>query len=216
MGLGLTTILLAIAVSFDGLGVGLACGVRRLVVLPLSLFIICLSSSGAVAISMFMGQTLTEFIPAKTAAQGGGVILLLLGLYFIIQNVYTIYKEKTKIETVETVETDSGAKGKLKEMMGITHQPEKADLDHSGTLSAKESIILGIALGTDAFGSGFGAVLIGLNPVVMVVTVGLAKFLLVSAGVLIGKKIVSIGSFSKYASIFAGLIMITIGLFYLV
>ncbi len=91
-------------------------------------------------------------------------------------------------------------------MLGITHQPEKADFDHSGTLSAKESIVLGIALGADAFGAGFGAVMIGLNPVIMVGAVGLTKFLLVSAGVLIGKKIVSSGSFSKYASILAGLI----------
>lgn len=140
--------------------------------------------------------------------------MLLLGLYFIIQNIYTIYREK--IKSIETASDAQGDGNKLKEMLGITHQPEKADFDHSGTLSAKESIVLGIALGADAFGAGFGAVMIGLNPVIMVGAVGLTKFLLVSAGVLIGKKIVSSGSFSKYASILAGLILIIIGVIYFV
>lgn len=212
----MATILLAIAVSFDGFGVGMACGVRRLVILPSSLLVICIFSSVAVAVSMLMGQTLTRYIPVKIASMVGGLILLLLGVYFIIQNIYTIYREKVKLVKNENAYDARKSLNSFKEMLDITHRPEKADVDQSGTLSARESIILGIALGTDAFGAGFGAVMIGLNPVATVVAVGLTNFLMVSAGMLIGKKIASIGNFSRYASILAGLTLIAIGVIYFI
>jgi putative sporulation protein YtaF len=213
--LKLATILLAIAVSFDGFGVGMACGVRRLAILPSSLLVICIFSSVAVAVSMLMGQTLTRYIPVKTASIAGGLILLLLGVYFIIQNIYTIYREKAEPGSEGAHDTPGSLNG-FRGILDITYRPEKADVDHSGTLSAGESIILGIALGTDAFGAGFGAVMIGLNPVATVGAVGLTNFLMVSAGMLIGKKIASVGHFSRYASILAGLTLIVISVIYFI
>lgn len=205
-------LLLAFAVSIDGFGVGVACGIRKLVILPASLLIICLSSSGAVAVSMFTGQSLLNYFSAEFAARAGGMILLLMGLYFIIQSVRGLWQNKKNInnkgEETETVPADDS-----KRFAGsITRDPEKADVDKSGTLSAKESLVLGVALGADAFGAGFGAVLAGLSPVLTVIAVGLVKLILVPAGVQVGKKIISIGSYSDYAPILSGLILMIIGI----
>lgn len=207
MPIELTVIMLAFAVSIDGFGVGMACGIRKLLILPFSLLIICLFSSGAVALSMFLGMGMASFVTADFAAQGGGLLLLLLGLYFIIQNVYKLLRKKDGVE-----DTGAPSSKRLVKYSGITRQPERADIDNSGTLSAGESLVLGAALGADAFGAGFGAVLVGLNPVVTIAAVGLAKLLLVPLGVIVGNKIVSVGSFSSYAPIISGLIFITIGL----
>ncbi len=201
-------ILLAFAVSIDGFGVGLACGLKRLVILPISLIIICFSSSGAVALSMFTGQTLVRYIPAELAARGGGFLLMLLGLYFIIQSISALYKKNNNLEE----ELKLKKVNKKRFTTGITRAPEKADTDKSGTLSARESLVLAIALGADAFGAGFGAVLAGLNPIVTVFAVGIVKLVLVPLGVLIGRMIVSVGSFADYAPIISGLLLMIIGI----
>ena len=42
--------------------------------------------------------------------------------------------------------------------------PDKADLDQSGSISAGEAFLLGLALALDAFGAGIGASMLGYSP----------------------------------------------------
>ena len=198
MPMEINAILLAIAVSADGFGVGLACGVRKLLILPLSILVISCASAGAVALSMFMGQGLAIFIPVEIVSQSGGLILLLLGLYFIIQNIGSNIKRKNN--------EDSRSRSNW-----INVDPEEADIDNSGTLNVRESLLLGVALGADAFGAGFGAVLVGLNPFITVFAVGVVKMLLIPTGVHLGRRAVSLGGVSRYAPVISGLVLMLIG-----
>ena len=46
----------------------------------------------------------------------------------------------------------------------ILRKPTVADFDKSGTISAGEALLLGIALSVDSFGAGIGASLLGMHP----------------------------------------------------
>jgi len=204
MELEVSIVLLAIAVSVDGFGVGLACGIRNLVILPLSLIMICIVSAGSVAVSMFLGHSLALIIPVELVSQSGGFVLLIMGFYFIIQGIGIKDKKKKQ----------SSFKGKnFREKISlITEVPEEADVDKSGTLNTKESLILGVALGADAFGAGFGAVLLGLNPFVTVAAVGITKLIMIPAGIFLGQRAISVDLFSRYAPVISGLILLIIAM----
>ncbi len=79
----LAPLILAIAISFDGLGVGFTCGVRGLSIPWFSLVIISISSSLALLTSMFLGSIMADFFSAEISSWLGGSILILLGGYMV-------------------------------------------------------------------------------------------------------------------------------------
>ncbi len=92
----------------------------------------------------------------------------------------------------------------------LFRDPSRADADKSGTLSAGEALFLGIALGADALGAGFAAVLMGMPVLLMALSVGLAKLFLVFLGVSLGR-LISPGSLSRYGPVISGFLLIIIG-----
>jgi putative sporulation protein YtaF len=195
--------LLALAVSIDGFSAGLSCGLRKLVIPIPSLLVICCSSAAAVAFSMFVGSGVSRLIPVQFLTGFGGTVLILLGLYVICQNIRDARQEAAPKPPAES------RKG-FKKLCVLIRQPEEADLDHSGTLSMKEALLLGSALAADAFAAGFGAALMGLPLLFTVLAVGLFKLLLVPLGVHIGRLMADGFSF-RYPGLLGGLILIFIG-----
>ncbi len=214
-----SVVFLALAVSLDGFGVGMACGIRRLEILFSSLMVICLMSVGAVVVSMVLGQVLGIFISPEIAPRGGGVILLILGSYFTYQALKDLTGEKDapgkKPENRKGEVYSAPRQGNLKRLSLMTREPGAADVDQSGTLSAREAFWLGVALAADAFGAGFGAVLVGFNPVLTAAAVGITKLLLVPAGVLVGRSF-SARYLSNFAPLLSGLMLFLLGVMALV
>ena len=59
----------------------------------------------------------------------------------------------------------------------ILRKPTVADFDKSGTISAGEALLLGIALSVDSFGAGIGASLLGYAPAMMAILVAVMSSL---------------------------------------
>jgi putative sporulation protein YtaF len=196
-----TSFLLAVAVSFDGLGAGFAYGVRNLYVPYLSLLIISISSSLALLAAMFMGRAMATFLPGHVSSYIGGGILLLVGAY-IVRGAYNGQEEAG---------LPAGSKKKAPSLRGILREPEKADLDSSGSISSREAAILGLALAMDAFGAGFGAAMAGYSPLITCVLVGFCKLIFISGGVSLGKRYAESLN-SKKAGALAGGVLILLGL----
>lgn len=57
--------------------------------------------------------------------------------------------------------------GRLPDILGMTGAPEKADCDHSRSISPGEAALLGLALSADSVFTGIGAGLGGLSPVIL-------------------------------------------------
>ncbi|MFC3039601.1 sporulation membrane protein YtaF [Virgibacillus xinjiangensis] len=138
--------LLVIAVSLDGLGVGITYGMRKIKVPLAALMIIMLCSGIIVLLSMIIGHTLSSFISPEMTQMLGGGILVFLGLF----SLYNIIRpEKEGAESSQNILTT------------VLATPDKADLDRSGIISPGEALLLGAALALDAFGAGIAASMIG-------------------------------------------------------
>lgn len=152
-------ILFALALSFDGFGVGLSYGIRRIRIPLLSMLVMTLCTVVAMGSAVFFGDVLMgviTFIPPNLLAAG---ILLTLGGFQLTKAILQLIKGDTPkaVPVNATALQEPVIKFEFK-ILGIVVQvlktPEQADLDGSGVISAKESVLLGTALSLDAFASG--------------------------------------------------------------
>jgi len=103
---------------------------------------------------MGVGKILFGFVPIIVSNIIGGALLILIGLYALWK---TILEGKQK-------NTDNERSGcSMKNYIDILDAPEKADLDKSGTIDARESISLALALSINNMGLGIGASITGMN-----------------------------------------------------
>lgn len=199
-----SVLLLGLAVSFDGFGAGFACGVRNTRIPMVSLLIICLSSAISMYLSMAAGVLLAGFLSFNTASAIGGFILLGVGVIIIAQ---TLCRTRPREE--------AGGEGKERHglclLSSLLRKPELADLDSSGAISGKEAVILGVALAMDAFAAGFGAAMSGFAPLATASVVGAAKFVLLPAGVVSGRRF-SRAFREGSAALVAGAVLVMLGL----
>ncbi len=180
-------LLLALAVSIDGFSVGFSCGLRKLIIPFGSLLVICLLSAGAIAVSMLAGSAMVYLVPLSYFSAFGGAVLIIFGLVVICQHyIESMAGAKLDPEPQEEISRDVRPR-RPKKITSLLKRPEEADLDRSGTLSAKEALLLGSALAADAFAAGFGAALIGSPLLPTVLAVGLTKMLIVPLGAVFGR-----------------------------
>ncbi|MHB1125713.1 MAG: sporulation membrane protein YtaF [Bacillota bacterium] len=204
-----TVILFALAVSLDGLGVGISYGVRRVSVPWKSLVVICLTSTVAITISMLFGQMLAAVISVQLAKRLGSLILIMVGSWVIIQ---TLSRREPGNETGnQPCQLFRLKISPLGIVIQILKEPMRADLDSSGVIDPRESLLLGFALAMDALGAGFGAAVAGFNIAVTPPFVGGFQLVFVLLGLWLGQRI-ACGSLSKKSGLIPGLILIILGL----
>lgn len=168
-------IFLVIAVSLDGFGVGISYGMRKIHVPFIGICIIVLCSGLVVFLSMMIGRFLISFIPAYYSSFIGGAILILIGLFVMINVI--LKKSMGSRERSEKM---------YPSLQAVISSPEEADLDRSGVISPAEALLLGIALALDAFGAGIGAAFLGFSPVLTTVLIASMSGLFVFSGIKIG------------------------------
>jgi putative sporulation protein YtaF len=201
----ISILLLALAVSFDGFGAGFSYGVRRLHIPLMSVLIICLSSSLSVFLSMKAGSLVAVLFNFKTASLIGGMMLVSVGFFIVFQSL----KGEEK-ETSGYGETKKKHANRLSMVPSVMREPALADFDCSGVISGKEAIVLGVALAMDAFGAGFGAAMMGFAPGTTAVTVGMTKFVLLTAGIVLGRRY-SRNLSGERAAVFSGVVLMLLG-----
>lgn len=79
-------ILLAFAVSFDGLGVGVTYGLRGIRLSPFSVALICSLSAGAAVGGMMAGDLLAALLPRHVARGIGAVFFIALGCWVLLES----------------------------------------------------------------------------------------------------------------------------------
>lgn len=180
-------LLLALAVSIDGFSAGFSCGLRKLIIPFTSLLVICLLSSGAIAVSMLAGSGVVYLVPLRCISTFGGAVLIIFGLFVIRQHFTESRAKNDPAAGAREEVSETAPPRRPKKISSLLQRPEEADLDRSGTLSAKEALLLGSALAADAFAAGFGAALIGSPLLPTVIAVGLTKLFLVPLGAAFGR-----------------------------
>lgn len=200
----------ALAVSLDGFGVGAAYGLRNIAIPWLSLTVICLVSMIVVAFSMILGKGIALYLSPHVADFVGAFVLAVMGLGIIVgamippphetaSNDCTVFSFKLRPFGI---------------IVQIMREPGHADFDASGEISGKEACFLGMALAMDVMAAGLGMAMTGYNIAITTVMVGLAKFLMIRAGLNLGKTVAD-GFLRKSATITAGVILVVLGLWQL-
>jgi putative sporulation protein YtaF len=203
-----SVVMLGMAVSFDGFGVGFAYGLRRVHIPPSSLFIICISSAVSVYISMLAGNLAAKLFTPQIASFIGGVLLMGVGFVIIRQSL-----KEGIIPDPDSIVKEHDNKG-ISYLSGMLRDPELADLDRSGVITGKEAMVLGVALAMDAFAAGFGAAMMGFIPIFTSLAVGITKLVLITAGLYLGNRYSRSMSGEK-AAVFAGLALMILGIAHL-
>lgn len=149
---------LALALSVDGLAVGVAYGARRIRVPVWSLAIIGTCSAACFFVAATVGGVVAGAIGGRAPHIIGCFILVGLGLWHVGQG-----------------------------WLHVLREPVAADLDRSGTIDAGEAALLGFVLGLDALAAGFGAAFIGSHPAVALL-VAASQILLTGTGLWLGRE----------------------------
>lgn len=200
----LTTVLFAMALSLDSLGVGISYGLDNMKISRGALLIICCCSAGVLATAMFIGQLLMQVIDLSLVRFLGAGILLSLGSFSLIKSIIKMLQNKEGTLFELTISS-------LGIVIQIFKEPNKVDMDRSGVISGTEALLLGLALSLDSFGAGIGAALLGLKIISTSLCVGISAFLFVSLGMSIGSRLGERNSYNKL-SLLPGSILILIGL----
>lgn len=211
-------LLMAVALSLDGFGVGLAYGLRRIRIPMGSLIVIALCTVFAMGISMLFGNWVTlwlRFIPARLL---GAAILLTLGTFQLSRSIWNRKREifPQAVPAMATVIQQPVLEPVFRfqlSFFGLVIQvlktPDIADVDGSGGISLRESILLGSALAMDAFASGIGAAMAGVTLSVIGI-VALTQIIMLRLGQQMAGKIPE--SWTTKAEYLPGAVLILVGL----
>jgi len=194
-----TIVILAVSLSIDALGVGVAYGLRK-VKIPLgSKVIICFFSILYSAAALFIGKSISGFLPAYVSKLVGIVILIFMGVWIIIS---AVLKRENGHASQEFPDTVSKTLFEFAiKSLGITIQviknPSRGDIDKSGTIDTVESLMLGLALSVDAIGVGIGSALAEFYSMIIPVSIGLFQILFIYLGTYLGEKLTYTAKINK-------------------
>ncbi len=155
----LQAVTIALVLSIDAFTASFAYGSKSIKIPLRSILIITLISSATTALSLFAGTVLQNYISAGLTSKISFVILLVLGLFNILDSI-----------TKSIIRKCSQCKKELKFsffnirfILTLYANPEKADVDSSKILTSMEAVSLAVALSLDSLAVGFGAALADIN-----------------------------------------------------
>ncbi|MFB9330123.1 MntP/YtaF family protein [Paenibacillus aurantiacus] len=225
-------LLLAFAVSLDGLGVGVTYGLRRIRIPVFSVVIISLCSGFVVWLSMQIGTVLAGYLSPDFASWTGAALLVLIGAWALVQHFRRGKEDEEDAGEAADFRTavNQGQDGappasdweatktivilelkRLGLVIQILRKPQIADVDRSGIISASEAVLLGFALSLDSFGAGLGAAMVGFPPVLTALIICTASGLFLLGGMQLGFRFAGMRGMQAL-SVLPGLMLIAMGI----
>ncbi|HWR56906.1 MAG TPA: sporulation membrane protein YtaF [Negativicutes bacterium] len=155
----MTALLFAVAISLDGLGAGVAYGLKNIRIPFLSLTVVGAVTAAMMGFATAAAGWLGGLVAPRTAYCTGALLLIALGFWSILQEWLKQYlPEEEALIPGAQIKLDLGF---LRLVIQVFKRPVEADVDHSGELCGGEAFVLGLALALDALVAGFAAALTG-------------------------------------------------------
>ena len=202
----LNIILLAISLSIDAFGIGISYSIRKVAIPFSSKIIISMISIIMTGVSFIIGSTILLFVNETVAKFTGCFMLIILGIWTIVQGLKN--KSEVKKEEQEN-KTLSFFIKPLKLTIQVIKGPTDFDMDNSKHIDIFESVYLGVSLSIDSLVVGISYAVVGGSSYLIPIYVGLAQFIFLSLGEILGLKIASIKKVdSKVFVVLSGSILI--------
>lgn len=155
----LEALLLVVALSLDAFVASFAYGAQRIRIPYSSAAIISVICTAMLAVSLLAGSLLRPFLPQSLTKGLCFAILFLLGLVKLCDStIKTLIRKHKRMHRQVSFSLFS-----LKFILDVYADPEKADRDGSRELSPAEAASLAVALSLDGLAVGFGAALMQVN-----------------------------------------------------
>lgn len=190
-------LIIALVLSMDAFGVGMAYGLKKIRIPFISMIIISSCTAFALGISMLFGHLLSAHLTFVSPRVLGAAILIVIGLFQLVQVIINTAGSEQGIPVMSPV--SSKARSDSYEMLfkininmfgliiQVLRTPGAADIDKSGTISPGESVLLGIALALDAFASGMAVSMTGFPYYIIVLVAGMTSLMIWAGQMLMGK-----------------------------
>lgn len=174
--------LISAAISADAFGAGLVYGLRRICAPWQVICVVGAISATAVGVSTWLGSVAGTLVDAKIAAILGGVVLVAMGAWLVLEGIGD-WARGGLLAGTRPVSLRLKPLGLVVQIM---RDPEVADIDRSGAISAGEAFLLGTALAVDSLGTGLGAGLAGASWFSVAFAVGILTCVCFGLGIAVG------------------------------
>lgn len=180
--------LFSISANIDNIPIGLSYGVRKIHISLIKNIFICAITSIVTFLSMLVGQNISKFFDVKTTNILGSILLILLGVYPIIKNIFS----KKKFD-------------KLNNNNNINIVKNNNDIN------LKELLIMIITLSLNNIAAGIAASIAGVNIICTTIFTFIFCVVFLYIGNNLGKKINN-RLIEKYSEFISSFILILIGI----
>lgn len=181
-------------------------GLKKVKINFINNFMISFISGIGTFLAMLFGKTLLQVIPLKFSNIIGSGILILLGIFLLIN-----WLRKTIDIKKNTEEVNEDASG-FEHYKNALRNPEIIDTNGSKTIEFKEAVILGIVLCLNNIGLGIGASISGLNIFMTSISSLIFSLVFIPIGYYIGAKVIS-DKLSRYSEIISICIILILGIY---
>jgi putative sporulation protein YtaF len=204
--------LVAVAVSVDGLWGGLAFGLRRVRIGPGALLSISAISGGCAGLAMVAGHLLAQAVPLAAAKWVSAALLLGIGVTMLFE----AWAEREAhggqpVELVLPAWRSLAAefrRNPLGLLVRVLVDPTVADADFSGDIRGWEAGVMGFAVAIDASVAAFTIGLAGFASLAVPLLIGLAHYTLVGLGNLLGSRRLVHRLTSRFAYLPGGVLVV--------
>ena len=176
-------ILLVTALCLDAFTASLAFGISKTQLKWPAVAVISFISTSVLAVSTGLSTLVRGFISPELSSGVSFALLLIIGLVksfeFLLKR--WISKNDDRQNQLKMKLFD------LNVVLTVYADTDKADLDHSKTISMKEAVYLALALSLDGFAAGFGWGLMPINYLSLAALSLVSNILALSLGYVLGK-----------------------------
>lgn len=178
------SLLLVCSLCIDTFVASIAYGTDKIKIPFCSAIIINVVCSLFLAISLFIGSVLKDFLNPSIAATISFYLLFLLGIYRLFESFFKGYIQKfSNIGVPLTFKIFD-----FKFVLQIYADETKADYDNSKILTSKEAFYLAVALSLDSLAVGFGSSLGSVHYLEVIILSLVIGFLALSSGGYLGRR----------------------------
>ncbi|HHW13731.1 MAG TPA: hypothetical protein GXX28_02185 [Firmicutes bacterium] len=176
-------VVVAVAMSVDGLWEGLAFGLRRVRIGPRALLAISLISGGCAWLAMTVGGVVGRAVPGPAARWASAGLLLAIGVTML----YDAYVERS---------------------LAVASPPAPSGDEAPGEIGSGEAVLLGLVVAFDAGIAAFTLGLAGFASTAVPVLMGAAHWALVGLGNLLGVRRLIHSLTSRFVYLPGGLLVV--------
>ncbi|KOF55628.1 MULTISPECIES: sporulation membrane protein YtaF [Clostridium] len=195
----LSALLFSLSSNLDNLVIGIAYGVKNIKIGTFANLLIAIVTSIGTFLSMSIGKYISKLLPHYVANSLGAIIIIILGIYFIIQSIIKLMNNTKQKEL------------SLKDITDMLEYAETSDLDKSGDINIKEASFVALGLTFNNLGTGIAASITGVNITFTVAFTFIFSIITIIIGEVFGTHVLG-KVLGKYAPLISGILLIILGI----